>query len=340
MSKYLKIFNGFTTFSLNMVWVSLLIIFSGCTKKVEIDPITSSQWRVFSYLPGETQFVLYMNLNELRKTEFWESYIEHSLKQNRKNTGELDISDWLTEFEEQSGVGLNDGVSEVYISSTWMGKNIIAVTFDKNFEKVSNYFKSSNRFEKIRKGDKEIFAGKLNISADFYFPSDSLLLIINDDDYIDKLMGENIKSIKDNKKLMGIIKKIRSKKHYWMATDKGNYAAELLERLFSVNRELRGRNFINSIEGISLSAEFKEGINIESLWSCSSSKDAYLLAAAIQTALSMDLFKNETTYLGKLLDKIEIDRNDSQIDFHIEISKNDIEEIKSLAKKDLIQNKL
>ena len=340
MNMLLIIFNRLKVFPISIVLVGILIVFAGCTRKVETDPITSSQWRVFSYFPGETQFVLYMNLNELRKTEFWESYFKRSLKQNKKNTGELDVNDWLTEFEKQTGIGLNDGVSEVYISSTWMGKNIIAVTFDKNFEKVSEYFKSSNRFEKIKKGDREIFAGKLNISADFYFPNDSLLLIINDEDYIDKLTGENIKSIKDNKKLIGIIKKIRSKKHYWMATDKGNYAAELLEKLLSVNQEFRGRNFINSIEGISLSAEFQEGINIESHWSCSSSKDAYLLAAAIQTALSMDLFKSETSFFKKLMDKIEIDRNDSQIDFLIELNKSDIEEIKNFAKKDLIQNKL
>jgi hypothetical protein len=338
MNTFLKISKYLSP--LGVMWIGLLIVFSGCEKNVETDPITSSQWRVFNYLPGETQFVLYMNLDELRKTEFWESYFKHSLKQNQKNRGELDINYWLTEFEKQTGVGLNNGVSEIYISSTWMENNIIAVTFNKNLDKVGNYFRDNNKFKKIQKGNKEIFAGKLNISADFYFPGDSLLLIVKDKHYIDKLTEDNIKSIKDNKKLISIIKKIRSKKHYWVATDKGNYAAALIEKLLSVNQELRARNFINSIEGISLSAEFREGVNIESLWNCSSSKDAYLLAAAIQTALSMDLFKHETAYLGKLLDKIKIEREDSQINFYIEIGKNDIEEIKNLAKKDLIQNKL
>ena len=333
-------FNRLKTILLSRIWVGLLIIFSGCVKNVEPDPITTSQWRVFNYLPGETQFVLYMNLNELRKTEFWENYIENSIKQSQKNTNDLDFNNWLTEFESKTGVGLNNGVSEVYISSTWMGNNIIAVTFDKNLNKVGDYFRNNTRFEKIKKGKKEIFSGKLNISADFYFPNDSLLLIIKDKDYVDKLAGDSINSIKDNKKFISIIKEIRNKKHYWMATDKGNYAAALLEKLFSVNQELRGRNFINSIEGISLSVEFGEGINIESLWNCNSPKNAYLLAAAIQTALSMDLFKNENTVLEKLFEKMEIERENSQINFQIEIDKNDIEKIKSLAKKDLIQNKL
>jgi hypothetical protein len=60
----------------------------------------------------------------------------------------------------------------------------------------------------------------------------------------------------------------------------------------------------------------------------------------MQSALSMDLFHNGNTVLKKLLEKIEIDRKDSQINFQIDIDKTDIDEVKSLVKKDLIQNKL
>ena len=167
MKIFIKLFNHLKTLHLGEVvrlqrvcrtlrgLAGLLIIFSGCVKNVEIDPITPPQWKVFSYFPGDTQFVLYMNLNELRKTEFWESYFEHSLKQSQKNKGELDINDWLTEFEGQTGVGLNDGVSEIYMASTWMGNNIIAVSFDKNLEKVSNYFRDNNKFERIQKGERD-----------------------------------------------------------------------------------------------------------------------------------------------------------------------------------------
>jgi len=313
------------------------LFFYGCVKNDEVDPISSYQWEVFGYLPEETQFVLYMNLNELRKTEFWESYFEHSLK---LNSGELDVHNWLTEFENETGVGLNNGVSEIYTASTWRGNNVIAVSFDKNFEKIRNYFREENGFEEIKKGNRKIFTSKFKTSADFYFPNDSLLLIINDDDYIDKLFGDNNKSLKDNKKLIGVIKKIRNKKHYWMATDKGNYAAALLEKLLNVNQDLKSRDFINSIEDISLSAEFQEGVNIESLWNCNSSKNAYLLATAIRGALAMDLFKGESNALGKLLEKMEIERENSQINIQIDIDKSDIEEIKNLAKKDLIQKKL
>ena len=336
----MKLFYHLKVFPFWIGLLGLLIACSGCVKKVEIDPISSSQWRVFEYLPGETQFVLYMNLNELRKTEFWESYFKYSLKQNQNSLEEMDVDNWVKEFENQTGVGLNDGISEIYISSTWMGNNIVAVTFDKNFKKINDYFRDSDRFKKIQKHDRVIFAGKSKISADFYFPNDSLLLIVNKNDYIDKLIGNKVNSIKNNKRLISVIKKIRCKKHYWMATDKGNYAAALLEKLLNINQELKVRNLINSIEGISLSAEFKEGINIESLWNCSSSKDAYLLAAAIQTALSMDLFKNENTLLAKLFEKIEIKRENSQINFQIDMDKSDIEEFKSLAKKDFNQNKL
>jgi hypothetical protein len=334
-----KLFN-LKAFPFRKGLVGLLIVFSGCVKNVEIDSITSSQWKVFEYLPEETQFVLYMNLNELRKTEFWDSYFVHSLRQSQKNTGELDVNGWLTEFEKKTGVGLNDGVSEIYVASTWMGNNIITVSFNKNLEKVGNYFRDSNKFDIIQKGEREIFSSRQKISADFYFPNDSLLIIINDADYLNKLLGDNNRSLKENKKLISIIKQIRSKKHYWMATDNGSYAAALLEKLLSVNQDLRIKNIANSIQGISLSADFKEGVNVESIWGCNNSKNAYLLAAAIQSALSMDLFKNENTFLGKLLDKMEIERENSKINFKIEMDKSDIEEIKNMAKKDLNQNKL
>ena len=321
-----------------LIFISL--IFYGCVKNVEVDPISSSQWEVFGYFPVETQFVLYMNLNELRKTEFWVSYFEHSLKQNQKNPGEMDVHKWLTEFGNETGVGLNGGVSEIFTASTWEGNNIIAVSFDKNFEKIRNYFSDEDNFEETKKGNREIFTSKSKTSADFYFPNDSLLLIINDDDYVDNLLEDNGKSLKDNKKLIGVIKKIRNKKHYWMATDKGNYAAALFENLLNVNQDLKTRDFINSIEEISLSAEFQDGVNIESLWNCNSSKNAYLLATAIRGALAMDLFKSENNTLGKLLEKMEIERENSQINIQIDIDKSDIEEIKNLAKKDLIQKKL
>jgi hypothetical protein len=281
-----------------------------------------------------------MNLNELRKTEFWESYFEHSLKQDRKNPSEIDVHSWLKEFENETGVGLRDGVSEIYTASTWSGSNLIAVSFDKNFQKIKNYFRDEDKFEETRKQNKEIFTSKFKTTAKFCFPNDSLLLIVKDDDHLDKLLGHNTKSLKDNKKLMSVIKKIRNKNHYWMATDKGNYAAALLEKLLNVNRDIRASDMINSVEGISLSAEFREGVNIESLWKCNSPKNAYLLAAALRGALAMNLFKSENITLGKLLEKMEIERKNSQINIQIDINKNDIDEIKNLAKKDLIQKKL
>ncbi|NCS89438.1 MAG: hypothetical protein GW789_11960, partial [Ignavibacteria bacterium] len=189
--------------------VAVIMLFTGCgnEKEKRINGLTSHQKKVLSYLPAETQFIMYMNLNELRKTPFWQDYFTSVLQ---KSNG----SSWLDEFEKETGSGIKSGVVEFITTGSWSGNDASILTFDKNLSAVKNYFVNNSKFKQSELLGKKFFQSKEGGSVKFYFANDSTLIMINSEAYLNDLIASEHKSLLDNKSLFPIIQSIQRGSQY------------------------------------------------------------------------------------------------------------------------------
>jgi hypothetical protein len=316
-----------------VMFLAMFLLAMGCKTDTSNDPISAKQLEIFSLLPGETQFIMYMNLNALRGTEFWENYFKGSLEGNSGN-------DWLSKFESETGVGLKKGVSEIYTTSSWKGNNTIVVQFDRNLSKVKNYFKNSGYFIKENLAGSEVFRQHGNNNSIFYFTGGSTLLIAADKKYLENVINGKNNSISENKSLIDLITLIKNKNQYWMAANQGSYAAILLEKLPAVNGNTAMRDMLKSIKQVTLSAEFDDGVILESIWGCKDQKDAYLLSTAIKSALALNLLSERDYALGQLLKDLKIKRDDERVNFLLSLDHDDIQKLKNIARENNLEKKL
>ena len=188
-----------------------IVLLNGCGGEEKKDSLTPKQWQILSYLPQDTEFLLYMNLDEVRKTEFWEDYFKASLL---KTPG----SNWLTDFENKTGVGLKKGVSGFYTATTWEGNNLFVIQFSGNIDGVMDYFNNASLFTPGNVNDKKFYELRTGSLSKFYFIDDSTLIVINSASYLLSLLEEKRHSLRDNATFVHLINNVKNKQQYFLPT--------------------------------------------------------------------------------------------------------------------------
>ncbi len=304
--------------------LSLLMLFASCGTKTKTDNITQSQWELFSYLPKNTEYLLYADLDAVRKTKAGEENLATSLPEEPGGG-------WLRKFENATGTGLKKGISEITIAKTTDDNAIVVVKVEKNYGRVRRYFEDSSEFQK--KTD-STYSLKEMPSTIIYFPGNNIVIVSNREDYLESFFGDSSNRLKANSEMVSIIKNIKEKNSIWMATDKGAFAAGIFDRIAGKDSKLLSPEILSSIDNFSVSAEFDDGAQIESAMGCSSAGNAYLIAAAVEGAIAMNILSHKNYRLGKIFDKMDVNREGKLIRFHLNLSGKDIDDIKQLTKLD------
>ncbi|MFO7446410.1 MAG: hypothetical protein R6W90_08585 [Ignavibacteriaceae bacterium] len=308
-----------------LIFLCLPLIFISCGEK-QPEPISDEQMEVLGYLPKDTQFLMYANLSELRKTAHWKNFLQSTIRPDR-------TSDWLSEFEKETGMGLSKGIKEVYTSSAWDGNNIIVVTFDSKPGQVKSYFENSKKFYPEELEGKRIYSSFENRESKFYFSDDSALIIVKNDEYLAKLISGKNESLKKNEKFISIIKNITNKNHYWLATDQGSFAATLIKMVMGTRQDFSANKIMTKIDNITLAAEFSDEVQIETILGCKDEKSAFLLSTAIRSAVAMNLFSDSSYILGEIMEKLDVERKSKNLNLEITITEKDILQLQDFAKK-------
>ena len=306
-----------------LVILPLLFLTAACGIKTETDRITSSQWELFGYLPFNTEYLFYANLNEISKTKNGANNFFSSLPQKPSGT-------WLNKFENETGTGIKKGIREMIIANTRSDEAILLVKFDRNYDRVKRYFNGSQDFKSTDNPDEYTIISKPE--ARVYLPGRNILIVSNDEDFIDSLRYGKGAKLRSNKNFISIVKNIKEKNSIWMATDKGAFAAGIFDRLVGKDSKLLSPEILSSINNFTISAEFGGGTDIESVLGCSSAGNAYLLASAVEGAIAMNILSRKNYRLGKLFDKMDVDREGDLIRFHLTLSDDELNDIQQLTK--------
>lgn len=308
-------------------FIGLLLFLTGCGGKKETGPVTPLQHKVFSYLPDDTWYLVFMNVDELKKTELWENYFKESI------LGKNNYSNSFKTFEEETGVSLDNGISNIFTASSKKYRSFFVAIFNKNLEKVKKYF--NENLSSTNLSGKKVYKEYKNSNELFYFINDSTLIVLRNKSYLKKLIGGENKSLLENEDFLETIKGITNKNQYWAAAGKGNYLINLFERSFGIEKDFSGNKLLKSVKEVTLSASFDDKVEVESDWNCKNSKDAYLLSTAVKGIIAMDLISKSNYALGKILQKTEIQTENNSINFHLKLNDNNLKEFKKLQLKKL-----
>jgi hypothetical protein len=312
-----------------IIFSTLALIFCfGCNNGDQPESLTNEQLEAFNYIPQESEFVLFMNINQLGRTDLWQNYFKKSLDSYQKQN-------WLSEFESATGIGMDDGIAEVYITASWAGNNLFIIRFDKNYDKIKYYFDTT--FSSYLSNTKKIYFKESNPASEYYFANKSLLLIVNNHETVASITSNVFKSIIENGEMMAAINNIKRKKYYWMVTDKGSYASILISQLANSGGGEDTREMFSSIKSISLSASFELGAEFASIWQLSNDKDAFLFSVAIRSAISNYSPKNVDGRIKEILNSIKVKRDNDKVSLDLTVDQKDLSDIQNLLKQKMDQ---
>jgi hypothetical protein len=303
--------------------ILLFLLISACSSKTETESVSSSQWKMFYYLPYNTEYLLYTNFQELRKTKFGSEEFITSISNDTSDN-------WINKFEKETGVGLKKGISEIIIANTSDDASIILIKFSDN-NQVKNYFDESSEFIKDKINGKEIYFLKEKPSTIIYFPEKFTLIVSNKKSQVKSIILNEGKRLKENTSFLSVVKNIKNKNSIWMATDKGAFAAGLFDRIAGKDSRLLSPEVLSSISNLTVSASFNDGVQLESALGCNTAGNAYLLTSAVEGAIALNILSKKNYKLGKIFNKMDVDREGNLIRFHISLSENDLNDLQKLT---------
>jgi hypothetical protein len=303
--------------------ILLFLLISACSSKTETESVSSSQWKMFYYLPYNTEYLLYTNFQELRKTKFGSKEFITSISNDTSDN-------WINKFEKETGVGLKKGISEIIIANTSDDASIILIKFSDN-NQVKNYFDESSEFIKDKINGKEIYFLKEKPSTIIYFPEKFTLIVSNKKSQVKSIILNEGKRLKENTSFLSVVKNIKNKNSIWMATDKGAFAAGLFDRIAGKDSRLLSPEVLSSISNLTVSASFNDGVQLESALGCNTAGNAYLLTSAVEGAIALNILSKKNYKLGKIFNKMDVDREGNLIRFHISLSENELNDLQKLT---------
>ncbi len=302
---------------------SFLFLFISCGTKTSTDKISSSQWELFGYLPYNTESILYINFDNLKKSDYSMGKLF-----NTKDSS----SSWISKFEGQTGIKVDKDVSEIVIGTAEDGQNIFLVRFKNGYKRVRDYFNISPDFIRDKSESKETYTLRQNPFSQMYFPGDSILLMSNGKALFRMLLMDKGKRLKENGNFISIIRNIKYKSNVWIAENNGTIAADLFNHLAGKDSKILSPKILSSINNLSLSADFTKGIQVESALGCRTAGDAYLLKSAVDGAVAMKIISNKNENLGRIFNKMDVKREGELIRFQVALTEDELNDLSSLTK--------
>lgn len=306
-----------------IVILPLLLISLSCGTENQPESISSSQWELLNYLPANTEYLLYANLQKVRKTRFAEEKFISTLPGS-------EAGGWINKLRKATGTDLRKDIDEIAMADTRDDTGIIIVRFNNNYDKIKKYFTESSDIQMTGSDKIVVLSGKPEVKL--YFTGQNLLIASASRNYLDSLVMNKGRRLRSNDNFISIIKNIKVKNNLWMATDKGAFAAGIFDRIAGKNSRLLSPEILSSIDDFSFCAVLSDGAEIESALGCSSAGNAYLIAAAVKGGIAMNILSQKNYRMSQIFKKLDVNREGKLVRFHLSLSENELDDIQQLTK--------
>jgi hypothetical protein len=298
----------------------IFVLLIGCNQDDPDQPITSYQKQILSFLPVNSDIVIYMNYDNLKNSEAGKWLF------NDKPDEKASSEDLISLFKKESGLLPGKGIKEMIISSSWSGQNTIVLTFNSGKEKIKAFIDKYFIYDK--EAVQKRFSTNKNVCLKAFKDS---ILVLTSADQSDKKGSKNEEgSILENKGLKYSIDNVKNKNYYWVASSQGFYLASVLSEFLPVNPK-EDNSWLKMIREYSISSSFDEGIKIYLSISCNNTNDAKLLAFGINDMLQKKKEQHLSDQLHGLLDDIDLLRQGREINLILNLNDSQLKKLRRLT---------
>jgi hypothetical protein len=341
-----------------IILISLLfsiLHFSSCNIKPEAEPLPLSVKSTLNLLQEKPQFVMYLNFNNMRRTEFWKKNVSDSMMNAEKTFGSL-----LNTFKIATGASVSDGIDELYYSNSWFGENAIIVKgiFDKN--KLNSYLTTDSLFSITKyKNGFNIYIKNDN-GLYFYFRDDFTICASNYLKQIDIMMETKDTSVTGlllNEKVFETINNVIYKEDIWMVSTekvfiKGifqNFMETTTDRNFPDNDSLNNQengsindsslskdkitieNLYRKFSSVSFSANMDKELKLLIQGECINEESSKYLRSVINGLLTVAKLSStgkQKDPTARLLNKVKLERYDNSVYVEMNIDETILKDLK------------
>ena len=352
---FLKYFYGKMKSSLFLIVLCFTVI--QCNRVPEPDPIPISVKSTLNLLQDNPQFVMYINLKNMRRTDFWGKNISDSLLNAEKTFGSL-----LNTFKMATGASISDGIDELYYSNSWFGENAIVMKGILDRKKLNDYLLTDSIFSVANYSKGKTIYIKNDNGLYFYFRDDNTICASNYLKQLDAMMNASDTSsggLLTNQKLYGAIEKVIHKKDLWMVSTEKLFIRGILLNFIESNTGMEiPDNDTLSAQADSLSADSSSEENLKSIENlykninavsfCSqmskelklliqcecidenSSKHLKSLLNGFITVSKLNSIKNSNSNINRILEKLKLNRYDNSVFLELDVDDENIKEMNKL----------
>jgi hypothetical protein len=303
----------------------ILAFFYGCTEQRVISPISKDQLQLLSCLPSDSKFIMYLNKDKLNNSLYWNNYLEEAFTS-------YNGSEWFDEISKKNGFLLENEIKQFLFAA--LDDEVKVFVYQFRGPLLDSLLDKKNGFTAIKENKFYTFN---NRNLYFYKINDSVLVVTNRKGEFGE---KTFKSAIQNTEVLNSIQSIGKKSEFWMIADNESFDSEKVKNFTGKQVYKQFNKIKESLNYISLSAEFNEKVEIESIWECNNRGSSGLLSSAARSAIAMDLFADKEYALGEMMDKVSVTTIDRNVCFKVNLDQKDIKELKNIAEKRNLDKKL
>jgi hypothetical protein len=213
-----------------------------CSKSPSPEKLPETVRENFKLIQKNPQFIMYVNFNDMRKTNFWKIVINDSIIKAESEFGGI-----LEVFKKSTGASVSEGLDEFILANSWDEKNTIILRGTFNKDKLNEYIKTDSSYMTISSQNGTLVYVQKDKNLYFYLKDNSLICASNYLSRIEETLSvtDTTKStLNDNPDMIKIIDNTLYKNSIWLVTNQKTFIRGLLLN-FSLGSETTGTDSIN-----------------------------------------------------------------------------------------------
>ena len=213
-----------------------------CSKTPSPEKLPETVRENFRLIQKNPQFIMYINFEDMRKTDFWKIVINDSvIKAESEFGGILDV------FKKSTGASVSEGLDEFILANSWDEKNTIILRGTFNKDKLNEYIKTDSSYMTISSQNGTLVYVQKDKNLYFYLKENSLICASNYLSRIEETLNatDTTKStLNDNPDMIKIIENTLYKNSIWLVTNQKTFIRLLLLN-FSLGSKTPGTDSAN-----------------------------------------------------------------------------------------------
>lgn len=300
-------------------WLALLVNLPASRPEPEL--LSPHLQKKFEALPLGANVIAFINLHAIRQTDFWNTFLPDSIKVKPLVSDSSTIGKLmrLADFNLTRDTDTVIYAAVNRLDAPELTFAIFLATFDT--AKVMN---SLPRFAKDRKALSPTHdAFRLDETQWVSFISPTELVVSNDVGLIERYLAPAESFFAADTVMKPLLDEVRYKSQLWLALGSTRWAMEALRGLMSSSEGLSESGNISKVERLTLSAQFSDGIAVETIWHYDSRTSAFFAGGLVRLAawVSKQFSERQSQAIKKILAELIITQNLETLIFEADIKR-------------------